>query len=64
MATKITDYKTGETVTFYFIDNPQTGVIESVNTKDNSLSVRTPNGIVHKPYLTDKESKFCYIKAS
>lgn len=62
MAHKISDYKPGDTVTFYFIEAQQTGTVLSTNAKEQCLEVKTNSGIIHRVFLSEKESKFCYLK--
>ena len=58
---KLTDFKVDETITFDFVGTIKTGKIISINTKDNTLEVKTANNMFYKVYLTEKESKFCFL---
>ena len=59
---KITDFNIGQDVDFFFLDTPNKGTVAAIDKKDSSLSVKTKTGTVHKVYLTEKDSKFCYLK--
>jgi hypothetical protein len=59
---KITSYKVGQEVEFYFLENKYTGVVMEVAAKDGMVLVKTKDNIRHRVGLTEKESKFCYFK--
>jgi hypothetical protein len=59
---KITNYKVGQEVEFYFLDTKYTGIIEENTNKDGTILVKTKEGVRYRVGLTEKESKFCYLK--
>lgn len=58
---KISNYKVGQEVDFYFIDTKYSGIVEEAAGKDGFVLVKTKNGIKHRVGLTEKESRFCYF---
>lgn len=58
---KITSYKVGQEVEFYFLEAKQTGTVEETAGKDGLVLVKTKDNIKHRVGLTEKESRFCYF---
>ena len=58
---KITNYKVGQVVEFYFLDVKLTGVVEEVATKDGIVKVKTKDNLIYRVSLTEKEGRFIYF---
>jgi len=59
---KLSNYNIGEAIIFYFLDQIYNGIIININVKNNSLQVKTKNEMKYIVYLSEKDSKFCFIK--
>jgi hypothetical protein len=59
MKNKLTDYKVDESIEFLFIGSKRKGKILSID-KDN-LKVVDDRGMIYRVYMSEKESKYCYI---
>ncbi len=58
---KITNYKVGQVVEFYFLDVKLTGVVEEVASKDGIVKVKTKDNLIYRVSLTEKEGRFIYF---
>ena len=58
---KLSDFKADDDVTFDFVGSIKAGKVISILTKDNCLEVKTANGMVYRVFLTEKDSKFCFL---
>ena len=56
---KITDYKVGDEVRFIFLGEEKSGIVLEVNQKENKLTAKTKNGIIHQVRESEKKSDFC-----
>jgi len=61
MAKKITDFKIDTTVEFNFLGTEYKGTVIGHETKENAIRV-TSNKKIYLVYLTEKDSKFCFLK--
>lgn len=61
MAKKITDFKIDTTVEFNFLGTEYKGTVIGHESKENAIRV-TSNKIIYLVYLTEKDSKFCFLK--
>jgi len=61
MAKKITDFKIDTTVEFNFLGTEYKGTVIGHESKENAIRV-TSNKTIYLVYLTEKDSKFCFLK--
>lgn len=61
MAKKITDFKIDTTVEFNFLGTEYKGTVIGHETKENAIRV-TSKKTIYLVYLTEKDSKFCFLK--
>ena len=61
MIKKITDFNLDSTVEFSFLDTVYIGTVIGHEAKENAIKVIS-NKTIYFVYLSEKESKFCFLK--